>query len=532
MKKFVWLAVASVALMVLAGCETATDTKTKTITKEVAQKYKVGDELIGNYFVTYIDPKDSGYIAVRAAEDKSGDGDIRDAAEGVYAQIAGTFTADVTLAKLAKTTDALADGTKYLPAAVVADTTKYTDGTDNKITWVLAAPVFIGQDNLNNATLTIEAGAKITGTDGAAPGMLVITRGSKIMAKGLSTDPIVFTSSRLVGSRAAGDWGGIIINGNAPINDGDDGDTSKAGGSAEGEGNTGKYGGTTADDNSGVMEYVRIEFAGKLFTADNELNGLALQGVGSGTKLSYIHVHNSADDGIEFFGGTASIDHFVVTGAQDDGLDWTSGWVGKAQFGVVQAYYNSDRGIEADNKGTSNGSLPRSNPTLANLTVVGNANNKGAQFRAGTDASVYNTIITNNKASESLVHYDKSSGNANTVTYGGVVISNGYTAADGTTKVAAGVDAGLPAGVLSATLAGTNLPAGAVTTTGNTANNSPLTFAFQPTTGVSLVNGTYTATDLSTMVGLTPTSYAGAIQPADASGAVDWTSTWISVPAN
>lgn len=505
MKKF-GLVVVAAALVALVGCQQVTETKTNT----VVQSKKVGDKLIGDYVVTYVDAKDTGYIAFRAAKDKSGDNDIRDAGEGVAAQIGGTFTANVTLAELSPAT--------YLPSPLP---TTYTAGTDDKITWVIGAPVFIGQDNANSATITIEAGALITASGGAAPGMLVISRGSKIDAVGTAAKPIVFTSDRLVGSRAAGDWGGVIINGNAPINDGDDGNTAVAGGSAEGEGNTGKYGGTTAADNSGTMKYVRIEFAGKLFTADNELNGLALQGVGSATSLSYIQVHQSADDGIEFFGGTASIDHFVLTGNQDDSLDWTSGWVGVAQFGIAQAYFNSDRGIEADNKSSGNGYLPRSNPTLANLTVVGNASKAGATFRAGTDAKVYNSIFTNQGSNKSLVH-DDTSGDANTITYSGVVASNGYTDAAGATGA-------LPTGVTLVTLANTLLPTGAVAATGTAvANQTYSVFAFQPTSSIA----GYTAADLSAVTGLTATNYAGALQPADATGAVDWTTGWTTKVQN
>lgn len=512
MKKCIWLAAVTAAVMALAGCESAVETK--TIIKEVVQKQKVGDELTGNYFVTYVDPKSTGYIAVRAAEDKSGDGDIRDAAEGVYAEIGGTFTSDITIAKLAKATDALPNGTQYLPATVIADTTKYTDGVDNKITWYMKSAVFIGQDNANNATVTIEAGAKITGSD--APGMLVITRGSKIMAEGTATDPIVFTSSRLAGSRAAGDWGGIILNGNAPINDGDDGDNAQAGGSAEGEGNTGKYGGTVADDNSGVMKYVRIEFAGKLFTADNELNGLALQGVGSGTTLSYIQIHNSADDGIEFFGGAANVDHLVVTGAQDDSVDWTSGWIGKAQFVVVQQYSNTstDLGIEADNKEGGVDYLPRSNPTLANFTLIGRgASGKGgALFRRGTDVAMYNSVFTNFKTGASLTDFH-SSGNGHAFTLDGLYLTEAV-ASTATATLTAAVTAGTK-NVTTGTFVNSLLPS---TLTDTDFTNDTFKASGTP--------AGYTAATLPS--GLAAGAFLGAIDPAGA----DWTSGWITSAQN
>lgn len=505
MKKFLLVA-AAVALVGLTGCEQATETK--TVTNTVVQKHKVGDELFGDYVVTYVDAKDTGYIAIRAASDKSGDGDIRDAGEGVSGQVTGTFTADITLTKLA---DA-----KYIPTAVAADTTKYTAGTDNKITWILNGPVFIGQDNANSATLTVESGALITASgSAAAPGMLVISRGSKIMAEGSATDPIVFTSSRLKGFRAAGDWGGLIINGNAPINDGDDNDATKAGGSAEGEGNTGKYGGTDAADNSGVLKYVRIEFGGVLFTADNELNGLALQGVGSGTTLSYIQIHQAADDGIEFFGGSVNVDHLVLTGAQDDSLDWTSGWNGKAQYVIAQQYSVADVGIEADNKENGVNNLPRSNPTLANLTFIGKGPTwvddkgtktykAGALFRRGTDVTMLNSLFANFKTSLDVTH---SSGDANTTVFKGVFTTE---ALDGTV---ASYVSGENNNLKGADLASANLPA--ELTDATYGNETTFKFTAVPT-------GYTASTDAAAA------NYLGAIDPAG----TDWTIGWITTAQN
>ena len=257
--------------------------------------------------------------------------------------------------------------------------------------YILNGPVFIG-DGAAETVLTIEAGVTLYGLkDPGSPGTLIIDQASRIEANGTADAPIVFTSDQLEGSRARGDWGGIIINGRAPINGCD-----AAPCSAEGEGSTGTYGGDDPTDNSGTLRYVRVEYAGTLFSEDNELNGIAFQGVGSGTTVEYVQVHMSSDDGIEFFGGTVSVKYAVLTGIGDDSMDWTDGWSGNAQFVLAkQAEDLGDNGIEADNNKANNDFLPRSNPTLANLTLLGNSNTDiGALLREGTGATIVNSTIS------------------------------------------------------------------------------------------------------------------------------------------
>ena len=258
--------------------------------------------------------------------------------------------------------------------------------------WVLSGGVFVGNDT-DKTVLTIEPGTTIYGASGALS-FLTIRRGSQLNAQGTANAPIVFTSAQEPGSRARGDWGGLIINGRAPINSCDTGVCE-----AEGEGGTGLYGGDDPTDSSGALKYVRVEFAGALITSDNELNGIAFQGVGSGTVIDFIQVHMNKDDGIEFFGGNAQAKHVVITGAGVDSIDWTDGWQGKIQYAVVQQYADSgDNGIEADNNGDNNTASPRSNPTLTNLTIVGVAGGQGSDIgvllREGTSAHISNTIVT------------------------------------------------------------------------------------------------------------------------------------------
>ncbi len=259
-------------------------------------------------------------------------------------------------------------------------------------TWLLRGGVFIGDDSAETV-LTVEPGTIVYG-ETATKGMLVIRRGSKLVADGTKDAPIVFTSPKEDGSRARGDWGGLIINGRAPING-----CNEAVCEAEGEGGTGLYGGDDPNDNSGVLRYVRVEYAGILLSEDNELNGIAFQGVGAGTTVDYVQVHMNKDDGVEFFGGTVRVRHILLTGIGDDCLDWTDGWVGKAQWvAAVQFPDSGDQGIEADNNGENNDATPRSHPTLANVTLVGSGGENsdiGMLLREGTGANIFNAVVTN-----------------------------------------------------------------------------------------------------------------------------------------
>ncbi|MDP2345094.1 MAG: hypothetical protein Q8O67_29385 [Deltaproteobacteria bacterium] len=259
--------------------------------------------------------------------------------------------------------------------------------------WVLQGGVFVGDDTDPAAaptTLTIEAGTTIFG-DTATLSFLLITRGSKINAEGTREQPIVFTSAGAAGERVRGHWGGLVINGQAPVNG-----CSGTPCTLQGEAGTGVYGGDVDDDDSGVLRFVRIEFPGRLIDDENELNGVALQGVGSGTTVDFVQVHKGADDCIEFFGGTVSASHIVCTGIADDNVDWTFGWTGRAQFIVAQQHDDAgERGIEADNNEDNNALSPTSDPILSNLTLIGGAaSNDGIKLRRGTRARIHNAVVT------------------------------------------------------------------------------------------------------------------------------------------
>lgn len=239
----------------------------------------------------------------------------------------------------------------------------------------------------------IGAGATIQGdTASATVSYLIIDRGAAIKAVGTAAAPITFTSDKTAGTRASGDWGGIVINGKARINAG--------GGEADGEGDSGKYGGLADTDNSGTLQYVRIQFGGRIFSGTNELNGIALQGVGSGTTIDHIQIHKGKDDGIEFFGGTVNVKYLVSTANEDDQVDWTNGYTGKLQFVVAAPVgAGTDTGFEMDNNETNFSATPVANPTIYNVTVVkgsdGNINKRGMRFRRGTRAKLRNAYIAN-----------------------------------------------------------------------------------------------------------------------------------------
>lgn len=254
------------------------------------------------------------------------------------------------------------------------------------------------------ATLTIQAGTIIYG-EKVSKGTLIINRGAKIVADGTPNEPIVFTSQELPGNRGPGDWGGIILAGNATIN--------VPGGTATIEGGTGTvYGGGTSpndDDNSGVLRYVRIEFPGIAFLPDNEINGLTLGGVGRGTTIEYVQVSYSGDDSFEWFGGTVNGKYLIAFKGVDDEFDMDFGFRGNLQFGFGLrdpniADISGSNGFETDNDGTGTFNTPRTLPVISNFTVVGpmpdtsftayNPNFKrGAHIRRSALTSVYNSIV-------------------------------------------------------------------------------------------------------------------------------------------
>jgi hypothetical protein len=258
----------------------------------------------------------------------------------------------------------------------------------------------------NNATLTIEPGTIIKGVSGTKAA-LMIEKGSKIMAAGTAEKPIVFTSDKPKGQRGYGDWGGLVICGNAPTNKHDGGIT----GNGVAEGGIGStYGGSNPADNSGVLQYVRIEFPGigLTATANSEINGLTLYAVGSGTTIDHIQVSYSGDDSYEWFGGTVNMKYLVALRGWDDDWDTDNGFVGKVQFFVslrdpASADQSTSNGFESDNDADGSALTPNTAPLFVNGSVFGpkvttsttinSLFGHGAQIRRGSRTSIYNTVI-------------------------------------------------------------------------------------------------------------------------------------------
>jgi hypothetical protein len=216
-------------------------------------------------------------------------------------------------------------------------------------------------------TLTIQAGTVIIG-DKATKGTLVVQRGSKLIANGTASAPIVFTSAEGVGSRAPGDWGGVVICGKAPNN---------LTGTIELEGGyKGFHGGTVADDNSGSLKYVRIEYAGIPLNPNQEINSLTMGSVGSGTTLEYIMASFGLDDSFEWFGGTVNAKYLIAYKGTDDDFDVDNGYSGNVQFGLSYrdgnlADASGSNGFEVDNNSKGDAVAPYTSATFANISVIG-----------------------------------------------------------------------------------------------------------------------------------------------------------------
>ena len=275
---------------------------------------------------------------------------------------------------------------------------------------------------LNGATLTIQPGTKIVGDFTTVGSSLFILRGAKINAVGTADNPIVFTSSRPAGQRQPGDWGGLIIVGNAKINR--SGAVEVEGTNTDVNGGSGKNysvlysGGTADDDNSGTLSYVRVEFAGYAPKQDQELNSFTFAAVGSGTRISYLQSMAGLDDSYEFFGGGVVGDHLVSYEAGDDHFDMSEGFKGKLQYLIALqttqitprtgsgSLATDPEGIENDGcngGGCDNGynSTPFTIPVIANFTLVGTGDAAtsgtsggiGMMLRRGTGGYYVNGVV-------------------------------------------------------------------------------------------------------------------------------------------
>lgn len=318
-----------------------------------------------------------------------------------------------------------------------------------------------------NRTLTIQPGvvvkANFTGNNVAA---LVIPRNAKIVAEGTATSPVVFTSANP--NPRSGDWGGIVILGNARVNTSSAagaGTVQVEGGINPGDGsNLGIGGGTNDDDSSGVLRYVRIEYAGYAFQPDQEINSLTMAAVGRKTRIEYVQVAYAKDDAFEWFGGTVNCRYLVAYKTQDDDFDSDNGYSGNVQFGLIVrdssiADVSRSEAFESDNDGTGSANPPKTSAIFSNVTAIGpraalnNIGNSlylaGAQIRRNTGISIYNSVFMGWPQgllvddSRGLVWDDVQD---STIRFAGNLIAGtatpfGYATGTGSTTNAAAVDA-------------------------------------------------------------------------------------------
>ena len=382
----------------------ATDSDYDALTFSIVDAPSMGTVTINGIIATYIpnENADGTDSFTYKANDGIGDSNIATVTVNINGSfiLAGTYTSDKTL-------------------------------TADKI-WKLSGRVFIA----DGATLTIPAGTiiKAEGGTGTDSSFICIARGGKIDAQGTADKPIIMTSvaddiqigqknGSNLDSSNVGLWGGLLVLGKAPGSFKNDVVEYQIEGIPAEETN-GLYGGNDPADNSGVINYLSIRHGGTSIGEDNEINGLTLGGVGTGTTISNVEVIGNQDDGIEFFGGTVNASNLLVWGQGDDGLDIDQSYSGTINNAIVIANSSSDHGLEIDGpEGSMEGSFK-----LENITLIGDgsaANGEYADFRKGALGSVNNLYaygFQSGKDFELDAEADSASFEAGTLTFSNIEI--------------------------------------------------------------------------------------------------------------
>jgi hypothetical protein len=301
------------------------------------------------------------------------------------------------------------DSTNY-PATNVTVSGNITSNTTwmSNNTYLLSGTVYID----SGITLTIQPGTVIRGNDLIANSSLIVKKGGRVIAQGTSTNPIVFTSNKPIGSRTVGDWGGVILLGRAAMNQGV--------GFIEGLAaiSDHQYGGSDDNDNSGILSYVRIEYGGYVFAQNKEINGLTMGAVGRGTQIDHIQCSFINDDAFEWYGGAVNCKYLVSYRNVDDDFDSDFGYRGFVQYGLsvrdpqladpsysLPSGASTSEGFESDNDAAGSTLQPFTNATFANFTMIGpfrgnNSSNvhpafrRGARLRRNSQIKIINTIFT------------------------------------------------------------------------------------------------------------------------------------------
>ncbi|RYD15849.1 MAG: hypothetical protein EOP90_03340 [Lysobacteraceae bacterium] len=378
----------------------------------------------------------------------------------------------------------------------------------NNITWQLEGLVTVGGDNANSATVTIDPGTLITGSGDSAD-YLYVNPGSKVYANGTPYAPIVFTSPRdghLGQTPAPGDWGGIVLSGNAPDNK-----CPAAPFDCRSEFNPDlRYGGDDANDSSGSLRYVQSRYAGFVFTEGREVNAFTFQAVGNGTVLDHLQSFRGKDDGFEWFGGTVNAKNLVSYEGGDDAFDWDEGWSGKVQFAYAKwapesLALGNDNGFEASNQADNHDATPRSTPGWSNVTLIGNGSGggNGLHLKEGTGGHLGNIVVSGfNKDGKACLLVD----HAATGAIVGTALTLDHAWLDCSTNVADGSNG--TAGRAQALFDGGD---------GNGSGNAQLD-GFLPNAGSPLRNGGLVTDDAF----FTPAPYIGAFRDSND----DWTAGW------
>jgi len=386
--------------------------------------------------------------------------------------------------------------------------------------------------------LTIEPGTILMG-ERASRGTLIVDRGGKIMAEGTLEKPIVMTSNQVAGERDRGDWGGLVILGNAPVNQ-----TSPA---IEGITPQAIFGGTNATDNSGTYKYLRVEFAGIELSPNNETNGITMGGVGNGTVMENVMVSFGGDDGFEWFGGNVNGKHLIVFAGWDDDFDVDFGYSGKVQFAAGIRYpgyadQSESNGFECDNGPNDNDVTPYTTGTFSNITIIGpiatgtSTSNRNfyasVDLRRRTKVSIFNSVFAGYprglRMNQASVYNNYKSGDA--AIKNNIFYFPGSTFEVGTGVVKDSVDAFIKASntvIAEAASAAKNTELGINNDWyfgSKLASAYPSNPNFTVTSGTSASGATFSDSKLA---GFQSVAYRGAF------GATDWTDGWANfAPVN
>lgn len=395
--------------------------------------------------------------------------------------------------------------------------------------YLIKGQTFVRSGNV----LTIEPGTIIKG-DKATKGTLIIDRGGRIEAVGTASEPIVMTSNLPAGSRDRGDWGGLIILGNAPVN--------QVNPEIEGINPAAPYGGTNAADDSGALVHVRVEYAGIELTPNNETNSITLGAVGTGTQIEYCQVSYGGDDGFEWFGGTVNGKYLISFANWDDSFDVDFGYSGKNQFGLEVRYpsfadQSGSNSFECDNGPNDNVTTLLTTGVFSNFTCIGpratNAQSINANYqhsidlRRRTAATIANSVFIGYprglRMNQQSVYDNYAAGTGKLIKNILVAPNTTYSVGTGMTATVANIQSWFEATNTTITAAiedqfavlglNTNLAFGSNVTSNYAANPN-----FAVTSGLLTSGAEFTDATLNTW--FTATTYRGAF------GATDWTDGW------